>query len=260
VPTNTATAIPTATTPPTNTATATATATAIPTTIPTTIPTATATPEGPSVLKIALVNADTNTVIAGYETMPDGITLDLTLLPTENLNMWTTLSPNIVGYVEVTLTGAASRTHTEFFFPYTFPGNSGFDFAGYNFVVGNYTLTFDPYALDGTHGTPFVFNFTVIRSTVQQVSPILDCVTDNGGGWYTAYFGYQNNSSFVVNIPLGVDNRFLPDPPFRGQPANFDPGIHKNVVTTNFQSSESISWQLGSINVSANSSSPPCSP
>ncbi len=254
--THTATAtavVPTAT----NTAIATNTATAVPPTATNTA-TATATPEGPSVVKIALVNADTDTVI--YEAMPDGITLDLTLLPTENLNMWTTLSPEIVDHVDVTLTGAASRTHTEFIFPYSFPGNNDFDFAGYNFVVGNYTLTFEPYALDGTPGTPFVFNFSVIRSTVQQVSPILECVTDNGSGNYTAVFGYNNPNTYEVNIPVGPNNRFSPDPINRGQPEYFHSGTTTGAISLGFTSGNNIVWALDGKTATADSSGSPCSP
>jgi len=95
--------------------------------------------------------------------MPDGIALNLNALPTENLNIWATLDPMVVHHVDVSLTGAATQNHTEYFFPYTFPGNNGFDFHPYNFVLGAYTLTLQPYIDATTPGTPFVFNFTVVR-------------------------------------------------------------------------------------------------
>jgi hypothetical protein len=209
-------------------------------------------------LSIALVNADTDAIITGYETMADGITLDLTSLPTENLNMWVTLDPPVVDRVDVSLTGAASRSHTEYFYPYTFPGNNGFDFAGYNFVVGDYTLTFEPYALDGTPGIPFVFHFTVIRSTLLQVSPILECVTDNGSGNYTAVFGYNNPTGETKHIPVGPNNRFIPDPIGRGQPEYFNAGRAYGVISIGFTGGSNIIWSLDGKTATAGSDGPPC--
>lgn len=192
--------------------------------------------------------------------MPDGITLDLTLLPTENLNMWATLDPEEVGHVDVTLAGAASRSHTEHVPPYTFPGNSGSNFHGYNFVVGDYTLTFEPYMPDGTAGTPFVFHFTVIRSTRQKVSPVLECVTDNGDGSYTAVFGYNNPNVYAVNIPVGSNNRFIPDPINRGQPEYFNPGRTYGAISIGFTGGGNIVWSLDGKTATGGSGGPPCSP
>jgi len=120
-------------------------------------------------MSVALVDAGTDSVIPGYETMSNGITLDLRVLPTENLNIWATLNPTIVDHVDTDLDGIEQRT--EYFFPYTFPGNNGFDFYGWNFSLGSHVLTYTPYLADGTMGTPFVFNFTVIRSDIQIATP-----------------------------------------------------------------------------------------
>ncbi|MFP4438514.1 MAG: hypothetical protein ACLFVO_14825 [Chloroflexaceae bacterium] len=60
--------------------------------------------------------------------------------------------------------------------------------------------------------------------TTQRVKPILDCVYDNGDGTFTAFFGYSNPNSFAVDIPIGTNNYFSPDPIDRGQPTRFDPG------------------------------------
>jgi hypothetical protein len=222
--------------------------------------TPTATPPSIRVVSIALVNADTDSVIPGYETMPDGITLDLTTLPTENLNMWVTLDPQFANRVVVSLNGAVH--HTEYYYPYTFPGNNNFDFSGYNFDPGSYTLAFHPYADDGSPGgvpgTPFVFNFTVIRSTPPAALLPLVCVSENGGGWYTAYFGYHNTTGAVINIPAGGENRFIPEPWHRGQPSSFDPGVHDRAVTTDFQAPNSVSWYLNGNTATASASSPLC--
>ncbi|MBE2221335.1 MAG: hypothetical protein IAF02_07330 [Anaerolineae bacterium] len=218
------------------------------------------------------MNTDTDTVIPGYETMPDGITLDLTLLPTENLNIAATLNPQYAHHVDVTLTGTATRSHTEYYYPYTFPGNDLFDYHPYNFVPGSYTLTFEPYIDATTPGTTFILNFTVIRSVIPTDTPVPTdtpdptvvsvvpsvCVVDGGGGWYVANFGYRNDNGFAVNIPVGPNNTFVPDPPHLGQPSTFNPGAYTNVVTTNFQDPNSVSWQLDGNIATADSSSPTC--
>jgi hypothetical protein len=149
--------------PPTTTNTATATQT----------PTSTATPGNIQGVRASLINADTDAVISGYEDMPDGIVLDLTLLPTENLNVWILMDPVEADHVDIHLDGAYFNTHD--FRPYTFPSDWGGDYDGYNFSLGPHTLTFYPYAITGTPGgvlgIPYVFNFTVIRSTVPTDTP-----------------------------------------------------------------------------------------
>jgi uncharacterized repeat protein (TIGR01451 family) len=63
----------------------------------------------------------------------------------------------------------------------------------------------------------------------KQVEPVLECVRNNGGGSYSAYFGYENKNSVAVTIPVGNDNRFNPDPKDRGQPSVFGPGRQRFV-------------------------------
>jgi hypothetical protein len=217
-------------------------------------------------VSVALVNADTETVIPGYETMPDGIILDLAALPTENLNIWVTLDPQYGDRVDVFFNG--SLHHTEYYYPYTFPGNTYDpshpnhpynDFWAYNFALGNYTLIFQPYAINNTPGIPFVFNFTVIRSTARlNVTPVMTCIFDLGSGNYLAMFGYDNPNSFIVNIPLGTENQFQPDPADRGQPVSFFPGQSPNVLAASFTAGGSVSWLLDGSTAVADSSSPLC--
>jgi RHS repeat-associated protein len=56
------------------------------------------------------------------------------------------------------------------------------------------------------------------------VRPILECVRNNGGGSYTAFFGYKNENTVAVTIPVGTKNKFTPNPQNRGQPTTFQPG------------------------------------
>lgn len=48
--------------------------------------------------------------------------------------------------------------------------------------------------------------------TNAAVRPVLECVVDNGGGAYTAYFGYKNDNTGEVPVPVGPNNRFSPAP------------------------------------------------
>jgi hypothetical protein len=207
-----------------------------------------------------LINAETNLVIPGYETMADGIELDLTLLPTDQLNMKATLDPVQAERVEIYLNGVYH--HTENVHPYTFPSNDGGDYHGYVFAPGAYTLTFQPYAVDGAAGTPLDFNFTVIRSPIiHSVIPLLECISPDpfNAGWFIAFFGYRNDNDSTISIPWGANNRFTPAPAVRLQPVDFSSGSHATAVITIFPNTGSLSWELDGNVAMANSSSPLCS-
>lgn len=77
----------------------------------------------------------------------------------------------------------------------------------------------------------------------KQIVPILECITDNGDGTYTAYWGYANfyhqtldalESSFTGNVLGGTTT-----PPSTG----FLPGRHKSVFSTVFDG-EDLAWSL----------------
>ncbi len=98
-------------------------------------------------------------------------------------------------------------------------------------------------------GATFVappFNFTQFTNAVQQavgaqnkaVMPLLNCVYNRGGGNFTAYFGYQNDNTAPVSIPIGKNNQFHPSPADRGQPALFMPGRHEYVFKVDFKGSQ----------------------
>jgi hypothetical protein len=60
--------------------------------------------------------------------------------------------------------------------------------------------------------------------TNASVSPIVEGVTANGNGTWTALWGWNNRNTVPVTIPIGVNNRFSPGPQARGQPVVFLPG------------------------------------
>jgi len=110
--------------------------------------------------------------------------------------------------------------------------------------VSNYSINSDTLILPITDSLP------------QSITPTLQCVTNNGGS-FTAYFGYENNNSIDVYIPIADKNKFAPTPIDRGQPKLFLPGTHTNVFSVNFDGRD-LTWTLDQTSVMANRSSTPC--
>ncbi len=82
---------------------------------------------------------------------------------------------------------------------------------------------------------------------------------DNGNGTYTAYFGYYNRCDCWVNIPIGADNIFTPDPQDRGQTQFFEPGRVINDFSVVFDGSNLV-WYLKSPNGEAATSTASVNP
>jgi hypothetical protein len=83
-----------------------------------------------------------------------------------------------------------------------------------------------------------------------KLIPLLNCVTDNGNGTLTAQFGYLNQTSSMINVPLGVNlrlntlNIFVPPPVDRRQPADFYTGEQDGVFQVTFDYEGVIVWIL----------------
>ena len=101
--------------------------------------------------------------------------------------------------------------------------------------------------------------FNVVTTLPNQITPILECVTENGTNSYTSYFGYNNYNSEDVLVPLGTKNNISSQfSGINGSPVNiFIPGRQTNVFSIDFNGQE-ILWQLNGSSVSASSKSPPC--
>ena len=79
--------------------------------------------------------------------------------------------------------------------------------------------------------------------TPARVRPILDYVTDNPDGTFTAWFGYHNPGATLVDIRIGKRNRFTPHAADRGQPTVFAPGRHRAVFRVDFPRG-GVVWHL----------------
>ena len=94
-----------------------------------------------------------------------------------------------------------------------------------------------------------------------SVRPVVECVTANGDGTYTAYFGYRNDGEERVTIPIGPRNRVAPAPEDRGQPTTFSRGATApwpNVPFSAAFSGGSLGWTVDGHTAAASPDSPRC--
>ncbi len=121
-----------------------------------------------TIARVALINANTDRPFTGYEDIKTGLVINLAKLPSKKLNIQAFTSPNPVGSVKFTLTGAETKNHLENGGPYSLIGNTGADFYPWTPKVGSYTLIVTPYTKQGATGvagTATTIQFRVINST-----------------------------------------------------------------------------------------------
>jgi hypothetical protein len=69
-------------------------------------------------------------------------------------------------------------------------------------------------------------------------------VDNNGDGTYTAHFGYLNQGSDVITLPVGPKNMFVGGEPDRGQPTVFFPGEFLTEFSVVFDALDTLKWML----------------
>ncbi|MFZ2324556.1 MAG: IPT/TIG domain-containing protein [Ignavibacteriaceae bacterium] len=119
-------------------------------------------------------------------------------------------------------------------------------------VVSNY-----PIWVDNCGSKSDTLMYSVVDALPQQIIPIVECVTNNGGGAYTAQFGYKNDNTQSVFVPIGTNNKFSPSPEDRGQSTVFFPGTNNNVFTVNFDG-RNLTWNIFKKKATASKNSTPC--
>jgi hypothetical protein len=117
---------------------------------------------------------------------------------------------------------------------------------------GNYPVWVSNYGSNSD-----TLTFSVVDNLPQTLTPTLQCVRNIGDDSYWAYFGYNNNNSVSVYVPVGSKNKFAPTPIDRGQPKLFLPGNHTNVLIVVFNG-KNLTWTLDQTSVTANKLSTPC--
>lgn len=87
--------------------------------------------------------------------------------------------------------------------------------------------------------------------------PVLECVSANGDGTYTAVFGTNNPSAVTDASPIGRANSFSPAPADRGQPTSIAPGRSVAVFSVVFDGNNLV-WSLNGRTSTASAGSRPC--
>ena len=94
-----------------------------------------------------------------------------------------------------------------------------------------------------------------------RINPFLSCVdVDSSTNTVTAYFGYESFERDVIDLVVGTNNRFLPNPADQGQPTFFYFGLHERAFRATFPANSFLVWTLLGTSVSATASSPKCTP
>jgi myo-inositol-hexaphosphate 3-phosphohydrolase len=129
-------------------------------------------PPGQVVTGFTLINAASDTAVAGMDPLASGATIDLFLVGAQ-LNLRANTSPASVGSVRFALDGNANF-RTENAAPYALGGHAGSDYFPWTPALGAHTLTATPYeGPDGTGivGTPMTIAFTVVDTTPAPPPP-----------------------------------------------------------------------------------------
>jgi hypothetical protein len=133
-----------------------------------TVDAAPAAPTGPGVVSFTLIDCDTDQPIANFDPIPEGTTITLSALPTQNLNIRAnTVTPNaeVIGSVAFDLDGVANF-HIEGAAPYALGSDNAGDFTPITpaLAAGAHTLsakTYSEAAAAGTAGKAKSLNFTL---------------------------------------------------------------------------------------------------
>jgi hypothetical protein len=91
-----------------------------------------------------------------------------------------------------------------------------------------------------------------------KVTPIAECVDLNPDGTLVAHFGYQNDGSSPVDVPVGSMNYVTPGVADRDQPTTFFTGRVNNILTVTFPSTDTLSWIVGEATASASIATQRC--
>jgi len=126
-----------------------------------------------------------------------------------------------------------------------------------NGVSGNYIVRV--WSLDGSYSESQPYTLRFDAPEPEKIAPVLECVTDNADGTYTAHFGYENPNPFVAVVDAkDHQNKFEPPPNFRtGQPEYFVPGRVTDWFSVLFDGN-GLTWLLDGNAVTANRNSPRC--
>jgi hypothetical protein len=99
--------------------------------------------------------------------------------------------------------------------------------------------------------------FSAVTVLPAPIRPVLECVTRERTGGFTAWFGYKNENTRSVYIPAGRSNNFTPAPKDRGQCTIFKPGREVRVFGVQFSGGDLV-WMLNGRTITASKISTRC--
>jgi uncharacterized repeat protein (TIGR01451 family) len=156
--------------------------------------------------------------------------------------------------VEILVFGELSDGHSDhpgdIIPPYIYYNADGTrdNFIGQNFWFGPGGVIYQNDCVPPTPPTP----------DPDPITPATECVELLAGGGFRAHFGYQNPNDAAVQIPVGSDNAFSPGDADRGQPTDFLPGSHGDVVQVESVGGAPLTWTVTGNAATASVSSPKC--
>ncbi|MDQ3289939.1 MAG: PKD domain-containing protein, partial [Bacteroidota bacterium] len=151
------------------------------------------------VTNFTLINSDNG---AALETLHEGSVVDLSTLPTKNVNIRANTSPTTVGSVVLNLSGAQTRNQTETEAPYSLFGDTKGNYFVWNPIAGTYTLKATPYSGaggSGTAGTPLTITFRVIN---QPSTSNYTLTVNTSGSGTVSKSPNQNSYASGTNVVL----------------------------------------------------------
>jgi DNA-binding beta-propeller fold protein YncE len=114
--------------------------------------TPTQSPTGQSVVSFTLINADTDQPIAGFDPLLNNATIQLSTLPTKNINVRANTNPSIVGSVRFGFDGNTSF-QTENYIPYALASDDDGNYRPWTPSIGSHTISATPYTSQNAGGT-----------------------------------------------------------------------------------------------------------
>ena len=92
----------------------------------------------------------------------------------------------------------------------------------------------------------------------KDLTPIVECVWNNGDGTSTIAWGYDNPSTDTLMIDIGAKNKMASGADDQGQGTLFTPGLHTNAFVTTVATGTNRTWTLGNNKASTSASTPAC--
>jgi hypothetical protein len=91
----------------------------------------------------------------------------------------------------------------------------------------------------------------------KDLTPLVECIWNNGDGTSTVAWGYDNPSTDTLSIDFGGKNKMSGGADDQGQGTVFTPGLHHNTFVTTFTGTNRT-WTLGNNKASSGASTPAC--